>query len=814
MKKNVLLGSLILLLVLCACGPAVKTEVAAIESPTIPAPTSSPTKPAPAASPTEPAVKTPETPIPVKVELPKLGDSQRVEDGGFSFRVVPDYALDMNGGMVSMLAPSADPDTGPVVQLMGWKNESDKTNQQLYDELKRDTPMTVSPSSPIQVAGLAGLAADIAGDNNGKPMQGRVAMVMVNARQQFVLMFGAPQTDWEKVAPFFDAVLASVEFFELVTPPPTSSVPSGMYAYTNGNEVRGVAVYKNVAYAATIGGMVAWNLKSGYAMQYTPLQGMTHVSAYSITYCEIPEPRILVGTLSGISIYDPNTGLWEKDSLTPAESNVSGSKIDRLYCDQANNRLLIGSGGLGVLDLKTSAFQWFTQKEGLLWNAVTDITVNDKDIWVANGYNGIAKISNGKVTPFSVENGMPDKRAYSLAFSKDGTLWVGASSGIMSFKNGAWKIYGSDSPAKLNDIFEIETSADGKIWAATGIGWLCQFNPQTGACDVNFKDAGSQVILGLTFSENGSPVFGTGLGVYLFENGIARHFKTEDKLASNAVAEIVTAPDKKMWLGTGAGIYVIDPANPSEKWSSFTQNAFPTMGGKSVKAIAFGPEGTAWVAIDSGSASRYQNNAWTSFKDIYSFNTVAVDALGRAWFGDDSKGIIVLNADGSQALKLTTAEGLPSNNVQALLTDARGIVWIGTDQGLAKYENGALKVVFGKDSTTLPNKYIRALAVDADGALIIGTFTGVAIYDGSKVTTLVDFLKAGFAKARLTRLAVVPSGRLWVGTDNGLLYSDDRANWKMLTTNDGLLTNYISALHVDSYGALWVGGGGLLQIVP
>jgi hypothetical protein len=43
----------------------------------------------------------------------------------------------------------------------------------------------------------------------------------------------------------------------------------------------------------------------------------------------------------------------------------------------------------------------------------------------------------------------------------------------------------------------------------------------------------------------------------------------------------------------------------------------------------------------------------------------------------------------------------------------------------------------------------------------------------------------------------------------------------MLTTKDGLLTNYISALLVDPFGAAWVGGGGsnydgggMLQIVP
>ena len=608
-----------------------------------------------------------------------------------------------------------------------------------------------------------------------------------------------------------------------------SGLESGWYPFTNANVVRDLVVYKDVIHAATLGGLITWRLDSGYAMRYTPLDGMGHVSANSIVYCEIPEPRILVGSLSGISVYDPNSGLWKQELAFPEDSRVDVSKIERLFCDQANNRLLIGYYGLGVLDLKSGDFQRFTSKEGLLWDSISDITVSGKDIWVASGYKGIAKISNGKITTYSAANGMPDERAYSLAFAKDGTLWVGASSGMMSFKTNKWTLYGSDTPAKLGDINEIRIAADGKIWAVTlplGIGRLCQFNPQSGACDVDFKETDNQGISALALTESGAPVYGTGRGVYLFENGAAKAFKTDDQLASNYVDSFASAPDTlsgtggSLWVGTDGGIHVLDPANPSGTWQTFRKSEISEMGGSWGKAIAVAPDGTAWIASTNGSASRYQNGAWTIFKDIYSFDTVATDGQGRAWFGDDSKGVIVLNADGSQAMSLTTADGLPGDNVQAIVTDLSGRVWIGTNEGLAKYENDSLEVVFGPDSNEIPNKYIRALALDDNGALVIGTFTGVARYDGTTVEILVNFLKDGFSEARLTTLAIAPSGNVWVGTDKGLLTSDG-SGWKMLTTTDGLLSNYISALHVDQFGAVWVGGGGsnfdgggMLQIVP
>ena len=58
------------------------------------------------------------------------------------------------------------------------------------------------------------------------------------------------------------------------------------------------------------------------------------------------------------------------------------------------------------------------------------------------------------------------------------------------------------------------------------------------------------------------------------------------------------------------------------------------------------------------------------------------------------------------------------------------------------------------------------------------------------------------------------------GTDKGLLHGSPEMGWNLMTTANGLLSNYISALLVDQYGAVWVGaggsnldGGGLLQIV-
>ncbi|MCB9418930.1 MAG: hypothetical protein H6667_03955 [Ardenticatenaceae bacterium] len=816
------------LVLLMGCGG--KEEEAAAEPTAVPPTTAAKptTPPKPAAA--EPTAVPPTAAKPTAVPI-KLGEEYVNEEGGFVYQTIPGYQVSTFGGLVNMLANGADPDVGPMVTIMGGLT-GETTNEALYELLKSGTPMTVGAAEPIIVDGLPGLAADISGDNNGKAMQGRAALVMVTPTQQFTLLVGAPADRWEEVAPYFEGLLTAVTFIQPTTPEPISNLTPGNYAYVNSNVVRDLIVIGDTAYAATLGGMAAWDLTSGQGLldgdpnpntprsyNATPLQGMGHVSANAVTTCKINgEPRVIVGTLAGLSLFDPFKGQWEAPPATPEESRVATSRIDRLFCDAANGRLLIGYSGLGVLDLASGEFVRYTTKEGLSWDGITDIVVNGRDIWVASGYNGLTQISDGQVTIHNAASGMPDERASALAAAPDGTLWVGGSKGLMQFKGGQWTLLNG-----LTDINEIELAPDGSIWLASASltgGSLCRFDPQAGQCAVEYDDPAYQPILALALDAQGRPLYGTSKGVYLFAEaaGTAVPFVNEfDMLASNFVDSLAIAPDGKLWVGTDGGIQMLDPAFPDMIWQTYRKSDTPGLGGSWGKEIAFAPDGTVWVAITNGSASRFRDGVWQPIETVTSYDSVAVDADGRAWFGDEGKGIAVINADGSPAMKLTIAEGLPSDRVLALLADGE-TMWIALDSGLARYTNGQVEMVL--DKNRLPHPYIRALALDEAGRLLIGANLSIVRYDGDQTEVLINFQQERYMDW-LTTLAAAPNGRIWAGTANGLFYSDDGQSWSRMTTADGLLTNFISALLVDQYGTVWIGGGGsnfdgggLLHIVP
>jgi ligand-binding sensor domain-containing protein/two-component sensor histidine kinase len=110
----------------------------------------------------------------------------------------------------------------------------------------------------------------------------------------------------------------------------------------------------------------------------------------------------------------------------------------------------------------------------------------------------------------------------------------------------------------------------------------------------------------------------------------------------------------------------------------------------------------------------------------------------------------------------TQADGLPQDTVRAITQTADGYLWLGTEEGLARFD-GYEFTTFDKRDGDLPSNYITALAATSDGAL-------------------------------------------WIGTGNGLTeYRDKR--FRTFTTRDGLPDDLIVGLYIDHGGALWIVAG-------
>jgi ligand-binding sensor domain-containing protein len=158
-----------------------------------------------------------------------------------------------------------------------------------------------------------------------------------------------------------------------------------------------------------------------------------------------------------------------------------------------------------------------------------------------------------------------------------------------------------------------------------------------------------------------------------------------------------------------------------------------------------------------------------------------------------------------------TPEGLPQNTVLALRQTRDGYLWIGTEEGLARFD-GLTFTTFDTSNAPLPRNYIQSLYQARDGALWIGTYHGgVTRVAGGQFHTYTT--RDGLAANGGSALAEAPDGSLWFGTlESGLCRLRD-GRCTVYRQADGLPDDRVRALLQARDGTLWIGtDGGLARL--
>jgi ligand-binding sensor domain-containing protein/signal transduction histidine kinase len=148
-----------------------------------------------------------------------------------------------------------------------------------------------------------------------------------------------------------------------------------------------------------------------------------------------------------------------------------------------------------------------------------------------------------------------------------------------------------------------------------------------------------------------------------------------------------------------------------------------------------------------------------------------------------------------------TENGLPQNTVHAVAQTKDGYIWIGTEEGLARFD-GIKFTVFDKQNTPeIKSNYIRTLLADRLGALWIGTAEGLVRMLDGKFTLFTT--NEGLPSDTIQAVYEDREGNLWVATATGLgLFKS--GGLTTFTTRERLISGSIQALFEDAEGALWM----------
>jgi len=120
------------------------------------------------------------------------------------------------------------------------------------------------------------------------------------------------------------------------------------------------------------------------------------------------------------------------------------------------------------------------------------------------------------------------------------------------------------------------------------------------------------------------------------------------------------------------------------------------------------------------------------------------------------------------SMQISITNGLPNNQIESIFKDSRGILWVGTQNGLSKIENDNITNFYVEDG--LCHNAIWDIVEDLKGNLWFGTYGGgIAKYDGKRFTTIGS--NKGLDSSHVRKIFIYKN-KLLVGTEKGLYIID------------------------------------------
>lgn len=145
--------------------------------------------------------------------------------------------------------------------------------------------------------------------------------------------------------------------------------------------------------------------------------------------------------------------------------------------------------------------------------------------------------------------------------------------------------------------------------------------------------------------------------------------------------------------------------------------------------------------------------------------------------------------------------GLPQGTVEALAQDSQGFVWVGTQNGLVRFDGANFTRIDGGGGF-----WVRRLLADAKGRVWVGTSKGLGLFENGAL----GMLPLPDGEMDISGLVASPAGDVFV--------TERRRGLYRLTAHGELehlhaIAGNATTLHLDSGGTLWVGGTGRIQRV-
>lgn len=165
--------------------------------------------------------------------------------------------------------------------------------------------------------------------------------------------------------------------------------------------------------------------------------------------------------------------------------------------------------------------------------------------------------------------------------------------------------------------------------------------------------------------------------------------------------------------------------------------------------------------------------------------------------------------------RITVEDGLSQTSVEYLFQDSKGYMWIGTIDGLNRYNGSRFEVFrYSKDKpNSISGNYISAIAEDDEGNIWVGTSRGLNRINThtSEITTYLPGVNGcNLSNYNITEILIDSNGDIYIATEDGLnLYNEEDDNFIRLYNSgdkkNSLSSQFVYSIVEDNYGNYWIG---------
>ena len=435
------------------------------------------------------------------------------------------------------------------------------------------------------------------------------------------------------------------------------------------------------------------------------------------------------------------------------------------------------------------------------------------------------------------EDGLSQGTVETIIQDDQGYIWLGINDGLCRYNGYEFKIYKHDEELENsitnNYIVDIKQDNSGNIWVGTANG-LSKIDTKTDLItNYNMNDEEKSLshynIGDILITKSGDVLVGTSDGLNIYnekKDEFYRIFNKDSYLSSQFIRSLAEDENQNIWVATNNGIDKIDIKNNKNIISFKTGDGKFDISENDIYVVRYDPKGYIWAgALKEG------------------LNRIDINTNEVKQYKNDYR----------------DEKSLPGNYVKDILRDSSGNLWVGTDNGLAKYneqtENFATYKNKIYDKTSLVNDEVFSIQEDESGLIWVGTYAGISMFDPN--TNIEHYKKDPFDENSISDNSIHgiyedKDGLLWVGTNskgvnvinrknynvkhlnktskdypisddnindvvgidnkifiatkNGLNEVDkDLKTINIYNTEDGICNNNITALFADSKKNVWIG---------